>query len=147
MLIKVMSVFRDTLDNSVKVKFFCDLLHTTPLPDYKIPVDMELLTGIWANKVPEEGKWYDVEIVVDNLVWNQNVSQANQNNSSITLDVDNNIVLYGQLDIAESGFVTLKIGHSLLVCNLDGFSKPLRTFVKIRTTKLVLYDTETMKFE
>lgn len=121
MLIKILNLSDDSID----VEFGYDLRRTSPPGNRQLPRRPSSLTGLWAGKrPPHKDRWYDVELVVDDLVWGKNIHETAPAEELIIREADGKIVLQGLLDISESGFVTVKIGRSLLVCNLVGIAGP-----------------------
>lgn len=146
MLIKILDMFKSNSDNSTRIRFIYDLINIRPWLDNKDLAYSESLIGVWVGGTCQKGRWYDVEIAVDDLTWNSNIFEVDKNEPIISNESNDIILLKGQLDITQDGFVTVVIGRSVLMCNLVGLTGPISTFVEIRTKKMTLYDTGTLSY-
>lgn len=143
MFVKILNILQKELDGAVNVEFFYTTRRRiSPKKDVRNLDDSENLTGKWIGTIPDVDKWYDVEIDVENdLVWGQNVILLESGDALIKVGSKGDIILQGQIEASEDGFITIEIGQSLLALEIARIPKPFLGFVQIQATGIRLYDT------
>jgi hypothetical protein len=143
MFVKILKVIREDNDASIIVEFFYTLRRLLdPIRDTRQPIDSANLIGIWDGKPPENHKWYDVEVAVeDPLIWEHNVYTVNTSEAKIIAENDEKIILQGQLEVTAEGFCTIQIGESLHALEIVGAPKNYLGFIRIHARRIRLFNT------
>lgn len=111
--------------------------------DFMVVFSTEFGEGraVWnGNRNPEEGKEYEVEFdITDLLRWDKDIILSKEKKFEIAIKEDS-VFVTGVLENFSDGIADLRFGKSIIQLEMEGNKLPIGEYLEVMADSLELYD-------